>query len=176
VKVIIIGQDPYPKAGMANGISFGTEAHHPTQKSLKNIYEEIKRNYPEWPVPHNGNLNKWVTQGVFLLNASLTRDPSIADASPTQHFKKKLWMPFIIEVMSYIKRVNPNVLFVVWGANARQALKACQFKKMNNDNVFDCQHPSPMNSTPNPNSFKGCNHFVLINNRLIDLDVYPIEW
>lgn len=176
IKIIILGQDPYPTDGMANGVSFSTPAHFKVQPSLANVFKEIKREYPEWQIPGHGDLYKWVTQGVFLLNTSLTRNPNINQASPDQHFKKKLWLPFIVEVISYIKRINPMVLFVTWGASARSTLKSCTFKKLKVDNVFDCNHPSPMNCTPSDKSFDGCDHFIKINNRLMSLNIDPVEW
>jgi len=175
IKVIIIGQDPYPERGVANGISFSTHPYNPVPRSLSKIYDEIESSHPYWERPENGDLTNWALQGVFLINTSLTRDPSLPQTSSDHHFNKKIWLPFIIATISYIKSKNKDVLFVTWGAKAQDTLKSCKFKKIEDDNLFSCAHPSPLGMNARA-PFKGCNHFVLINERLKKLGWSEIDW
>ena len=72
IKIVILGQDPYPTFGHANGLCFSVnEKITPLPKSLSNIYKELKREFPNFDMKH-GNLEKWFNQGVFLLNTILT--------------------------------------------------------------------------------------------------------
>lgn len=174
IRVIIIGQDPYPEIGVANGIAFSTHSYNSVPKSLSNIFKEVQRCYPSWDIPSNGDLSEWVLQGVFLLNTSLTRDTSMA-SGPNQHFSKKLWLPFIISVISYIKSKNKEVLFVTWGKSAQETLKSCGFRKIDSENLFSSSHPSPL-AKWSKDPFEGCEHFSKINKRLKELGWAEINW
>ena len=95
VKVVIIGQDPYPTPGHANGLCFSVNENiTPLPKSLNNIYKEIKKEYPNFN-PVNGNLNHWFEQGVFLMNTIL----SIRSGEPLSH-KGIGWELFTQNVIS----------------------------------------------------------------------------
>lgn len=78
IRVVIIGQDPYHGPGQAHGLSFSVPKGIPIPGSLRNIYQELKSEYPEFKIPTHGNLNSWAQSGVLLLNTSLTVKKGLA--------------------------------------------------------------------------------------------------
>ena len=180
VKVIIIGQDPYPSANkardgpVANGLSFSVNRGEDVPPSLGNIYRELAREYPgEFTIPKHGDLSDWAKQGVLLLNSSLTFDPTL-DAS-SQHFKRKLWLPFVIKVLKMLKQKNPKVVFITWGNSAHEVFSMCKFGKAN---LLASAHPSSRayGKTSKLGSFEGNGHFVECNKMLAENGHMTIDW
>lgn len=165
VKVVIIGQDPYHGAGQAHGLSFSVNDGVPHPPSLRNIFGEIQKDLGK-PVPVSGNLVRWADQGVLLLNAVLT----VRAATPASH-QKKGWEQFTDAVIRAISEEKKHVVFMLWGAYAKQ-------KGMNIDMtkhlVLRAAHPSPMSA--NQGGWFGNRHFSQANTYLESKGLKPIEW
>lgn len=136
LKLVVIGQDPYPQQGIATGIAF---ANH------KNTYEEnlspslqvIKESIINYEIPHNlitfvPDLEDWAHQGVLLLNTALTCEID----KPGSH--SLLWRPFIDKLIKNISDWNPGTVFLLLG-NSAQSFKNCIGK---NQYIFEERHPS----------------------------------
>lgn len=169
VKVVIIGQDPYPQINngtpMAKGLSFSVDKDVAIPVSLNNIFKEIKMEYPEWNRPDNGDLTKWTKQGVLLLNSCLTCRPGESGS----HSKYKLWLPFILKIIKEIEAVNPNCIYVMWGAQAQRMTEYLGDKTIK----LEAAHPSGFSAS---RGFFKCGHFKSINDILIKNQKIPIEW
>lgn len=162
VKVVIIGQDPYPDIRNAYGISFSTPPGGKIPASLNTIFKELQEEYIDFEKPNHGCLLPWVEQGVFLLNYCLTYHPD----NKLETDKMDVWMPFISKVVDAICTANPNTVFVLWGKKAeivRPRIKGCK--------ILVGAHPSPRTY-----GFLGCNHFREINEYLIATKQTPIDW
>jgi uracil-DNA glycosylase len=169
VKVVIFGQDPYPQAfngePRAQGLSFSVKHEDAIPSSLKNIFKEIQRSYPEWVPPLHGNLEGWAEQGVLLLNSCLTCRPG----QPGYHSKYKVWMPFIVRVLKSLEIHRPNCIYVMWGAEAQKMSPQINEKSIQ----LTSSHPSGLSAY---RGFVGCGHFKTINTLLVDQGEMPIKW
>jgi len=167
VKVVIIGMDPYPGEYngqcYANGLAFSVDRTIPTEKipaSLKNIYKEVKANYPNAQL-NTGDLSSWAQQGVLLINASLTVRPGV----PGSH--KKLWAGVVKAIISKVKE-NEHVVFVFWGKDAQRYMADAG----NKCQKLSSGHPSPMSVK----LFLGNQHFLKINNYFKYVGLPEIDW
>jgi uracil-DNA glycosylase len=116
VKVVILGQDPYHGLGQANGLCFSVPAGITFPPSLQNIFKEIKNDL-NYPIPKSGNLQHWASQGVFLLNATLT-----VRAHQAGSHQKKGWETFTDRVIQNLSRRKGGDSLFVMG-------RFCQGKK-----------------------------------------------
>lgn len=165
VKVVIIGQDPYPTPGHAHGLCFSVQAHvRPFPKSLNNIFKEIKDDLGI-AVPDNGNLERWGDQGVFLLNTVLT----VNAGAPNSH-KGYGWEKFTDAVIHGISEEREGLVFLLWGAHAQQKEALINTSK---HTVLKSVHPSPLSAH---RGFFGCKHFSKTNEILISQHQTPINW
>lgn len=114
IKVVIIGQDPYHNPGQAHGLSFSVKKGVAIPASLKNIFQELASDLNIAP-PTHGNLTRWATQGVLLLNTVLT----VRDRKPNSH-KNKGWEIFTDRIIEIINQKKSHVVFVFWGKEALQ--------------------------------------------------------
>ena len=164
VKCVIIGQDPYHKAGQAMGLSFSVNDGIKLPKSLRNIYKELNNEYG-YDIPNTGNLTSWAEQGVLLLNTILT----VEEHEPNSH-KKSGWKNFTDEVIKIINKENRPIVFILWGNNAKEKINL-----LNNPKhlILSCPHPSPYSAKT---GFFGCNHFKMCNDFLKNNGVEPINW
>ena len=164
VRVVILGQDPYHGAVQAQGICFSVQNGVPPPPSLVNIYKELNSDLGI-PTPTTGNLTKWASQGVFLLNASLT----VRAGEPMSHAKIG-WATFTDAVIKTISIKKEGVVFLLWG-------KFAQDKQVLIDetrhHVLKAAHPSPLSAH---NGFFGCRHFSKTNNFLVKQGLDPIDW
>ncbi len=170
VRVVVIGQDPYPALlpdgrPRAQGLAFSVQKGDSIPGSLRNIFVEIQKSYPQWPMPENGDLTKWAIQGLFLLNICLTCPPNNAGG----HAKYMVWFPFILKVLEDIARVRPNCIYVLWGAEAMKIRKYVGEKSI----LLTAAHPSPMSAQ---RGFFGCGHFKQINDLLEQMGEPIIQW
>ena len=164
VKVVLLGQDPYHNVGQAMGLSFSVPKGVENPPSLNNIFKELKSEGFEMP-EGTGDLTGWANQGVLLLNAVLT----VREHSPNSH-KDKGWEDFTNGVIKKISTLKNNVVFLLWGANARSKKTLIdQTKHL----VLECAHPSPLSAY---NGFFGCGHFIKANRYLIKHGILPIDW
>ena len=166
VRVVIMGQDPYHTPGMANGMAFSVERSNPTiPPSLRNIFKELSRSITSFRYPGHGDLTSWARQGVLLLNSCLT----VHAGKANDHGKR--WMGFIRHVINGIEHTNPKCIFVMWGAEAQNLIKGISQKMY--DNGLKTSHPSPLSFNK---GFNGCDHFKLINERLVANGDVEIDW
>ena len=165
VKVVIVGQDPYPQAGKAQGLSFSISPTDPQiPGSLKNIYKEIKNEYPDFQIPNHGDLRGWSRQGVLLLNMALTVPPGERNAH------RGVWKPFIVKTIKEIVERYPNTIFVLWGNDAQKLVIT-----IGNAPTLVSGHPSP-EAVNRGGNFIGNGHFKEINRILEERGELPIDW
>jgi uracil-DNA glycosylase len=164
VKVVILGQDPYHGPGQAHGLCFSVPDGVPPPPSLQNMYKELHADIG-MPIPRTGNLTKWATRGVFLLNASLT----VRAGEPMSHAKIG-WANFTDAVIKTISNEKKGVVFLLWG-------KFAQDKQVLADEtrhyVLKAAHPSPLSAN---NGFFGCKHFSKTNAILRQQSLEAIDW
>jgi uracil-DNA glycosylase len=165
VKVVILGQDPYPTRGHAQGLCFSCDASvRPLPKSLQNIFKELEDDLGV-KAPQNGDLNFWAEQGVLLLNSLLT----VREGQPLSHANQG-WEQFTDEVIRKIDSELENVVFVLWGSPAQ---KKGSFVNEQKHLVLRAPHPSPLSSY---RGFFGSKPFSIINKHLIEKGKTPINW
>lgn len=165
VSVVILGQDPYPTRGHANGLCFSVEESvRPLPKSLLNIFKEINTDLGK-PIPSNGNLERWATQGVLLLNSVLT----VQEGLPTSHAGKG-WEQFTAAVIRTIARSNSQVVYLLWGAKAQEK---AQYIDSSTNLILPAAHPSPLAAY---RGFFGCKHFSAANAYLTSNGKQAIDW
>ncbi len=165
VRVVILGQDPYPTRGHAHGLSFSVQEDvKPFPKSLKNIFKELDRDL-NIPFPENGNLLRWANQGVLLLNATLT----VCEGKPESHANKG-WEKFTDFVLQKLMSERRNVVYLLWGSKAQSK---ADFINSNDNLVLKAPHPSPLSAH---RGFFGCNHFSLANEYLKETGGEVIQW
>ena len=152
VRVVILGQDPYHNDGQANGLSFSVEEGTRLPPSLKNMYKEIEDDVGVAKDFTSGNLEKWASQGVFLLNAILT----VRAHKPASHHGKG-WEIFTDVVIQKISDNHEHVVFILWGNYARNKKTLINTSK---HLVLEASHPSPFSAHK---GFFGCKHFSKCN-------------
>ena len=165
VKIVILGQDPYHEPGQAHGMCFSVKPGIPVPPSLQNIYKEIAAEYPGWPVPADGYLQKWADQGVLLLNAVLT-----VRAHAANSHRGKGWEILTDRVISLLNEREDPVIFLLWGRNAREKK---QLVTNPQHVVMEAAHPSPLSAH---SGFFGCGHFRAANDKLREMGKTPIRW
>jgi uracil-DNA glycosylase len=164
VKVVILGQDPYHNPYQAMGLSFSVPDGVPPPPSLVNIYKELNTDIG-MPIPTSGNLTKWATQGVLLLNAVLT----VRANEPASHAKIG-WMDFTNAVIKKISDEKTGVIFLLWGKFAQEKQVLIDETK---HHVLKAAHPSPLSAF---NGFFGCKHFSRTNALLAKQGLEVIDW
>lgn len=165
VKVVILGQDPYPTKGHANGLCFSVQEEiFPFPKSLKNIFIEIQSDL-QIPFPENGSLERWAKQGVLLLNTVLT----VREGCPGSHANKG-WEKFTDAVISALNKNKSGIVYFLWGSKAQE--KGNFIDPMNNC-ILKTVHPSPLSCYK---GFFGCKHFSIANDYLLLNKKTPIKW
>ncbi|MBP5466406.1 MAG: uracil-DNA glycosylase, partial [Clostridia bacterium] len=157
-------QDPYHEEGQAMGLSFSVPKGVALPPSLVNIFKEIENETGAGGFS-SGDLTGWAKQGVLLLNAVLTVRAHVANSH-----KDKGWEEFTDGVIKKISAGKENVVFFLWGANARAKKSLIDGGK---HLILESAHPSPLSAY---NGFFGCGHFVKANEYLIKHGKLPIEW
>lgn len=147
VKAVILGQDPYHGPGQAHGLCFSVKKGVEAPPSLKNIFKEIKDELGIEP-PNHGELTAWTKQGVLLLNTVLT-----VRAGQANSHKGLGWESFTDKVIELLNERNKPMVFLLWGANARQKTTLITNPA---HLILSCAHPSPLSAY---NGFFGCGHF-----------------
>lgn len=160
VKVVIIGQDPYPTPGHAMGLAFSVRPGVKNPPSLKNIGKEVKKQ--GFTLSGGGDLTCWARQGVLLLNTALTT------VEGTKKAHSKIWTSFPKAAIKFIGKKKKNVVYILWGGDAR-AYKGLIPK---HNLILECAHPSPLSET----GFWNNNHFVLANNYIEENGGTAIDW
>ncbi|MBS9463438.1 uracil-DNA glycosylase [Flagellimonas sp. 389] len=165
VKVVIIGQDPYHGPNQANGLCFSVKDGIPHPPSLVNIFKEIKVDV-EKPYPKSGNLERWASQGVLLLNATLT-----VRAHQAGSHQNKGWEQFTDSVIHTISNKLEGVVFLLWGGFAKK--KASLIDKTKH-HILTSGHPSPLSA--NRGLWFGNQHFSKTNAILSQKGRQLISW
>lgn len=164
VKVVIIGQDPYHGPNQAHGLCFSVKADVRPPPSLKNIYKELKSDLNIDP-PSHGNLEAWATQGVLLLNTTLT-----VEAHKPQSHAKIGWQTFTDTVISKLNEHPETIVYLLWGAYAQSKQRLINTNK---HVILTAPHPSPLSAH---RGFLGCRHFSKANAALEKAGRTPISW
>lgn len=164
-RVVILGQDPYHGDGQANGLAFSVADGITKPPSLVNIFKEIQDDLGK-PVPKSGNLERWASQGVMLLNSTLT-----VRAGQAGSHQGKGWETFTDEVIKLISDQKEHVVFMLWGAYAQKKGAVINSKK---HLVLKSKHPSPM--AAQWGGWFGNKHFSQANEYLVGNGLPPIEW
>ena len=164
VKVVILGQDPYPNPDQAQGLSFSVPATMALPKSLINIYKELVDDL-NVDAPKDGDLRRWAEQGVLLLNTVLT--------VPAHHaggHAGEVWEPLTDEIITLVAQRDQATVFILWGKQAQNKKSLIQGEK---NLVLQAPHPSPLSAYRGffgSKPFSQTNDFLQKNNRL------PIKW
>ncbi|MGH3654947.1 uracil-DNA glycosylase [Glutamicibacter sp.] len=163
VKVLIIGQDPYPTPGHANGLAFAANKQvRPLPRSLANIYKELQADLGLDPVPH-ADLSPWLSEGVLLLNQVL----SVAAGNAGSH-QKLGWAPILQAILNALnERPRPPVA-LLWGKHAQKLSES-----LSNAVQLQSAHPSPLSAS---RGFFGSKPFSNINWLLSESGQKPIDW
>ena len=163
VRVLIVGQDPYPTPGHPIGLSFATDAHvRPLPRSLQNIYRELRDDLGVEP-PAHGDLSSWSRSGVMLLNRVLTVRPGDAGS----HRRKGWERVTDLAVRTLASRGEPLVS-ILWGRDA------AALKPLLGDTPFiESAHPSPLSAS---RGFFGSRPFSRANTLLETQGAQPVDW
>lgn len=164
VKLVIIGQDPYHEPGQAEGLCFSVRENVPFPPSLQNIFKEIEMETGT-PIPTSGSLERWATQGVLLLNATLT-----VRAHQAGSHQGKGWEQFTDAVISILSRKKEHLVFFLWGAYAQK--KGAVIDRSRHC-VLQTAHPSPLSVY---RGLRGCDHFIKANEYLRTNGCQEIVW
>lgn len=168
VKVVIIGQDPYPNPGDAMGLSFSVPKTQNIPGSLRNIYKCLEKdNKIKFIRPKHGDLEAWAEQGVFMLNATLTVECKKANS----HQKKSNWSKFTDFVIKQISLQKKNIVFLLWG---NFAINKSSLIDTNKHLIIKNIHPSPL--AQNKGDFTNSQQFSETNDYLIKNGIEPINW
>lgn len=165
VKVVILGQDPYHEPGQAMGLCFSVPQGIQVPPSLVNIITEINADLGTNIPKTCGDLSGWATQGVLLLNATLT-----VRAHQAGSHQRHGWETFTDAAIQALSQQRSGLVFLLWGsyAIAKRAL-IDQTKHL----VLTAPHPSPLSAY---RGFFGCHHFSQANAYLTNQGQTPIDW
>jgi uracil-DNA glycosylase len=164
VKAVIIGQDPYHGPGQAHGLCFSVREGVDFPPSLINIFKEIESDLGYKPL-RSGNLERWASQGVLLLNATLT-----VRAHTAGSHQRKGWEEFTDKVISHLNREKENLVFFLWGAYAQKKGEAIDRSR---HLVLESVHPSPLSAS---RGFFGNKHFSRCNEYLAANGKDAVDW
>lgn len=164
VRVVIIGQDPYHDVNQAHGLCFSVPRGIDIPPSLRNIIKELVSDIGI-EKPNHGCLDSWASQGVFLLNATLT-----VRAHQAGSHQKRGWERFTDAAIKAISEEKYGVVFLLWGNFAQQKIHLIDQSK---HLVLTAVHPSPLSAS---RGFFGCKHFSKTNDYLSAKGEKPINW
>lgn len=170
-RVVIVGQDPYPNEGQADGLCFSVRPGASIPPSLCNIRKELRTDQPAATIPEHGSLDAWAREGVLLLNTALTVCPGEIGS----HLKR--WKPFTDEVIKVTSDTKADrVVFMLWGCNAQKKAKLIDESR---HTIIRSSHPSPRSaSRPCRGSppFSASKPFSKANEILTDSGQALIDW
>ena len=162
VKVLIVGQDPYPTPGNAMGLSFSVQRDMPLPKSLINIYRELSDDLGIEPAQH-GDLSSWSDEGIMLMNRVL----SVREGAPGSH-RNKGWEEVTECAIRALAARNKLLVGLLWGADARRTAPMLE--------PYPCvesAHPSPLSAH---RGFFGSRPFSRVNTLLVEQGAEPVDW
>ncbi len=163
VRVLIVGQDPYPTPGHAVGLCFSVAPDvRPIPRSLVNIYRELQTDLGV-PAPTNGDLTPWAEHGVLLLNRVLTVQPG----RPASH-RGKGWEHVTARAITALVERGGPLVAILWGRDARNLAP-----HLGGIPVVESAHPSPLSAS---SGFFGSRPFSRANALLQEQGAAPIDW
>jgi uracil-DNA glycosylase len=164
VRVVILGQDPYPTPGHPVGLAFSVDAAvRPLPRSLQNILIELNHDQGV-ALPASGDLSPWERRGVLLLNSVLT----VRAGQPLSH-RDLGWQPIVHQALAALDaRPQPPLVAVLWGAEAQKVARL-----LPNSHLVLSAHPSPLSAH---RGFFGSRPFSRVNDALISQGGSPIDW
>ena len=163
VRVVILGQDPYHGPQQAHGLCFSVRKGVAIPPSLRNIFQEMHEDL-RLTAPTHGNLEHWATQGVLLLNATLT-----VRAGQAGSHQRHGWETFTDRIIELLGSQENPLVFVLWGTHARSKKRFVH----SHHTVIESVHPSPLSAH---NGFFGSRPFSRINDALVAFGSTPIDW
>lgn len=164
VRVVILGQDPYPTPGHANGLAFSVNEGVELPRSLQKIYKEIESDLGHRPGP-DGCLDRWAAQGVFLLNSSLT-----VRAGASNSHQNRGWERLTDRAIVALNDRETPMVFLLWGRNAQAKESLIDGTR---HLILKSPHPSPLSAD---RGFFGCRHFSKANAFLEKHGMRGVEW
>jgi uracil-DNA glycosylase len=163
VRVLIVGQDPYPTPGHPIGLSFAVERHvRPVPRSLQNVYRELREDLGV-PTPEHGDLTSWSEHGVMLLNRVLTVRPG----APASHRGKGWEAVTEHAIRALVARGGPLVA-ILWGRDAGTLRPL-----LGQTPIVASAHPSPLSAS---GGFFGSRPFSRANALLEEQGARPVDW
>jgi ATP-dependent DNA helicase PIF1 len=170
IRVIILGQDPYPTAGHAHGLAFSVRPSiAKLPPSLQNIYKELTSDIGLDAPPTTGCLQRWAEQGVLLLNDSLT----VTVGAPLSHSGLG-WEELTAQILSTVLTAVPHVVIVAWGRFAQKKLETSTMRPLTTRHtILSAPHPSPLSAHT---GFFGSRPFSQANTALVAHGQAPINW
>ncbi len=163
IKVLIVGQDPYPTPGHAMGLSFSVARDvQPLPRSLQNIFREYSEDL-DLPIPSTGDLSPWFEQGVLLLNRVLTVQPG----QPGSH-RNQGWEDVTSAAIAGVVAREKPLVAVLWGRDARSTASL-----LGRTQRIESSHPSPMSAD---RGFFGSRPFSRANDLLVAAGSDAINW
>jgi uracil-DNA glycosylase len=163
VRVLIVGQDPYPTPGHAVGLSFSVAPEvRPIPKSLVNIFREYEQDLG-FPPPANGDLSPWADQGVLLLNRALT-----VQAGQSNSHQGRGWEDVTEQAIRSLAARGGPLVAILWGRNARNLRPL-----LGDVPCIESAHPSPLSAH---NGFFGSRPFSRANAALEAQGAPPVDW
>ena len=165
VKVVIMGQDPYHEPGQAMGLSFSVPEGVAIPPSLQNIFKEIQADLGK-PLPTSGNLTRWASQGVLLLNATLTVQAHVANSH-----QRLGWSVFTDAAICALSAHREHLVFMLWGGYARSKRSLIDGQR---HLILESVHPSPLSA--NRGGWFGNHHFSRCNAYLRSHGLTEIDW
>lgn len=163
-RVVILGQDPYHGVGQANGLAFSVNDDVALPPSLRNILKELASDM-NISMPTHGDLSPWATQGVLLLNSTLT----VREGEPLSHAGHG-WEILTDRIIQYISANKTGCVFVLWGGAAQ---KKSVLINTSIHHVVASPHPSPLSAH---RGFFGSRPFSRVNRYLVESGLEPINW
>ncbi|MDF9832252.1 uracil-DNA glycosylase [Ereboglobus sp. PH5-5] len=167
VRVVLLGQDPYPTPGHAHGLCFSVRPDvRPLPRSLNNVFKELRSDLggENFQPPAHGCLESWARQGVLMLNTVLT-----VRAREANSHQKRGWEIFTDRVIAAVNAMPETVVFVLWGNQARAKRKAITGAQ---HRIVESAHPSPLSAR----LFFGCRCFSAVNRHLVEAGRPAIDW
>ncbi|MBS4751696.1 uracil-DNA glycosylase [Nocardioides sp. zg-ZUI104] len=166
VRVLVVGQDPYPNPAHPIGLAFAVERHvRPLPPSLRNIYRELADDVGVVP-PEHGDLSAWTSQGVMLLNRVLTVQPGVSNSHRNQGWEHVT----ACAIAALVRRAEAGapLAAILWG-NAARSLRG----HLGPIPAVESPHPSPLSAS---RGFFGSRPFSRVNQLLLDAGAEPVDW
>lgn len=164
VKVVLLGQDPYHEPHQAHGLCFSVNDGVAFPPSLNNIFKEIHDDTGT-AIPSSGNLTRWASQGVLMLNATL----SVREHHAGSH-QHKGWETFTDAVIKKLSDSRNHLVFILWGSYAQSKQSLIDSSR---HLILKAVHPSPLSAY---RGFFGCRHFTKTNEYLRANNIKEINW